>query len=368
MRWEGDGELAFPGLDARVVARGPHRIVLDVQDTRGAMQVAIVRTNPADPVRDVRFLWPGTEAAQPTQPFNPLFLERLAPFSTLRFMDWGATNGSPVARWADRARVEERHWTTERGVPLEVMLDLANTLQADPWLCIPHLADDDYVRHFVDAGQGAARPAPEGDDRVLERGLERRLRADALGAGRVGAARPAGAVRLSLGPSMPSASTRIAAICAEVFGPSQRDRWAAVVAGQAAWTNFAKEALAWKDTAAKVDALAIAPYFQAAGGGRSEAGRAHPRRWTADAIIDQMLASIRGEVKSRLNDERGAGAAATGSRSSATRAGPTTAAATSRPTGRSRWRRCLPPRTGSRGCALSTASISKPGSPPAAAC
>ncbi len=300
VRWDGDGELAFPGLDARIVARGPRRIVLDVQDTKGAMHVAIVRTNPADPVRNLRFLWPGTEGTHAAQPFNPLFLERLAPFSTLRFIDWGATNGSPVVRWADRAWVEDRHWTSDRGVPLEVMLDLANTLQADPWLCIPHLADDDCVRNFAALVKTRLDPrlkaTIEYSNEVWNVGFAQTRWALAESA-RLGFPAPSG---------QPSAFyaervTRIAAICAEVFGPSQRHRWAAVIAAQAAWTNFAKEALAWKDTASKVDALAIAPYFQAA-------GAADPKQvertlaLDSDAIIDQMLASIRGEVKSRLNE------------------------------------------------------------------
>ena len=29
------------------------------------------------------------------------------------------------------------------------MIDLCNRLQVDPWFCIPHLADDDYVRQFA---------------------------------------------------------------------------------------------------------------------------------------------------------------------------------------------------------------------------
>jgi hypothetical protein len=39
------------------------------------------------------------------QPFNPEFLKKTKPFSVLRFMDWGMTNGSPVAAWADRSHV-----------------------------------------------------------------------------------------------------------------------------------------------------------------------------------------------------------------------------------------------------------------------
>ena len=37
-----------------------------------------------------------------------------------------------------------------RGFTLvEVMVALANQLSADPWFCIPHMADDDYVARFA---------------------------------------------------------------------------------------------------------------------------------------------------------------------------------------------------------------------------
>ena len=41
-----------------------------------------------------------------------------------------------------------QHQTQSRdeGVSLEYMVELSNVLEADMWYCIPHAADDDYVR------------------------------------------------------------------------------------------------------------------------------------------------------------------------------------------------------------------------------
>ena len=77
-----------------------------------------------------------------------LYLSRIAPFSLLRFMDWGATNGSPVVEWADRAHVGDLTYATAAGVPIEVMIDLANTLHVDPWFCVPHQGER-RLRHPV---------------------------------------------------------------------------------------------------------------------------------------------------------------------------------------------------------------------------
>ena len=75
--------------------------------------------------------------------------------SLLRFMDWQSTNNNPTQSWGERALPSHQFWMDERrGVPLEVLLALANVLGADPWLCIPHRADDAYVTAFAQVPGG----------------------------------------------------------------------------------------------------------------------------------------------------------------------------------------------------------------------
>ena len=298
VRWDGDGEIGFPGVAAKVTSRAPGRAVVDVRENRGQLWVSIERTNPADPLRRLRFLWPGTESTHEAQPFNPEFLAKLAPFQTLRFMDWGATNGSPVAHWSERAQPGELTYASPRGVPVESMIALANALHADPWFCIPHQADDDYVRRFAALVQERLEPGLvatiEYSNEVWNGGFAQARWALAQSQ-RLGLPSPSGQASAFYAERV----LNIAAIFADVFGAAQRKRWSVVVAGQAAWTQFAANALAWKDTAARVDALAIAPYFRAA-------AAADPKQvdatlaLDADAIHAQMLASIDGEVRSRI--------------------------------------------------------------------
>ena len=143
MLWDGDGAISFPLSNVKVAESAANRIAIDVVDTTGSLWVAIDRTSASNPVRNLRFLWPGTEATYASQPFNPVFLAKVAPFSLLRFMDWGATNVTPVVEWAQRSHVADVTYATPAGVPIEVMIDLANTLHVDPWFCIPHQASDD---------------------------------------------------------------------------------------------------------------------------------------------------------------------------------------------------------------------------------
>ncbi len=81
--------------------------------------------------------------------FNPDFLSIIDDARELRFMDWMRTNGSEKSAWADRPTSTDAVWTTSGGVPLEVMVQLANEAGVDPWFTIPQAADDDYVRQFA---------------------------------------------------------------------------------------------------------------------------------------------------------------------------------------------------------------------------
>ena len=81
------------------------------------------------------------------QLFDPAFLQMLGRFRVLRFMDWLNTNGSTLSSWSARPVPSYYSWTT--GVPLEVVVALANAVSADAWLNVPAMADDDYVRQMA---------------------------------------------------------------------------------------------------------------------------------------------------------------------------------------------------------------------------
>jgi len=81
--------------------------------------------------------------------FAPDFLNILEQFGGVRFMDWQRTNNSGLSAWADRPLPSDASWAGTKGVPLEVMIALANKAKQHPWFCIPHLATDDFVTRMV---------------------------------------------------------------------------------------------------------------------------------------------------------------------------------------------------------------------------
>ena len=152
--WMGTGRVGFERA-ARIVESGEGRAVVRVDPARGDVLVRIDESDPADPVRDLRLWMPGFEEA--SEPFHPLFLERLAPFGVLRFYPWGRCF-SAKGDWSRRAtRASARQSGTE-GVAVEYMVELCNVLEADPWFCMPHLADDEFVRSFAELVRDTLHP------------------------------------------------------------------------------------------------------------------------------------------------------------------------------------------------------------------
>jgi len=153
--YEGDGEIRF-GFDAREVERTPGRIVLDVTPSNAGILMRVLRSNPENHIRNVRVYMPGFEwvgeraRLAGRTAFHPLFLERLAPFGTLRFMDWQRTNGSTIRDPDDLPSLEDRRWSTASGAPLDVLTDLCNALRVDAWICVPHAATDETMRHMAE--------------------------------------------------------------------------------------------------------------------------------------------------------------------------------------------------------------------------
>jgi hypothetical protein len=90
-------------------------------------------------------------------------------------------------------------------------------------------------------------------------------------------------------------STEIFRIVQQVYGGADSARLVRVIAGQAVWTQFLENALAWKDTAAQADVMAIAPYFGASGLDDAKKPDA-TLALSSDQIVDRMLDDIHGNV------------------------------------------------------------------------
>eukprot|EP00965_Chrysotila_dentata_P175001 5777292-Pleurochrysis_carterae.AAC.1 len=170
--YSGDGVLTF-GLDSDYVKRvRSGRIEVEVGLSTGSnngLRLCIERTNPENPIRNVRVMVPGYERSadlQTAEPeFHPAFVNALRRYRVLRFMDWAAANEERggAGEWEERARDGGKHhsYAVGPGVPYESMLKLCNMLGAAPWLTLPYNASDDFVRNLARMLNTTLRPDVE---------------------------------------------------------------------------------------------------------------------------------------------------------------------------------------------------------------
>ncbi len=287
VHWTGQGKVRIS--EGEVVSESRSGMQVRMPAGRGGFFLQIRETEPSDPVRDIQVLLPGvTLESLAANPWNPTFLERWQGVACLRFMDFMLTNNSKQRTWADRPVVEDATFTV-KGIPVELLCDLANRLEADAWFCLPHLADDDYVRQFAAVVRDRLDPKRkaylEYSNEVWNPMFDQHQHSVQEGT-RLGLSRNQGQAGLRYTAQR---SLEIFAIFEQVLGG--HDRLVRVLAAQDANPNTGREILGWQDAARKADALAIAPYI---GMSIPEKGEgltaAEVSTWTVDRFFDEVEA------------------------------------------------------------------------------
>lgn len=150
LSYDGAGDITVSGAD--IVSRGNGEIWFDYRPTGdGMVTISINSTDPQNTgnyLRNIEVVKqehiPAYEAGQQ---FNPLWLDLIGDAHALRFMDWQETNDSTIRSWSERPM--EGHYTYHGGVPIEVIIDLANATGTEPWINIPWDADANFIRQFA---------------------------------------------------------------------------------------------------------------------------------------------------------------------------------------------------------------------------
>ncbi|MBW4582804.1 MAG: hypothetical protein KME42_24825 [Tildeniella nuda ZEHNDER 1965/U140] len=297
--YDGEGQLDVSAMSSKgltIVSQTAGRMVVKVTTEAEGVFLNLRATNPANPLRNIRFIMPGHEKTYQTQPFNPQFLAALSKFKAIRFMDWQGMNGSQLANWSERTTLASATQAVEGGIALEYMIQLANTLHAEPWFCIPIRASDDFVRQFATLVRDKLDPSlkvhVEYSNEVWNYGFEQ-----------AGYARDQG-VRLKLDNDQYLAGTKyysqrsveIFKLFETVMGGTKRlDR---VLAGQSVNTWSGDQMLAWKDAYKHADSYAIAPYFD----GRDILSNAEKSAQIAQMSQDQVLDILQADIKGANKD------------------------------------------------------------------
>ncbi|MCP4641269.1 MAG: hypothetical protein GY851_12580 [bacterium] len=315
--YDGEGTVDYgsgASYNTELSVSGRH--VLDVVPENGGISMYITSTNPSDYMRNIRVVMPGGtstedttlwlkqapsvapetyvafEDCEDTDIFFPEFLKKTEPFKVLRYMDWMKTNGSEQVNWEDRPKPSDCRWS-EKGIPVEIMCELSNRLMADPWFCMPHMANDDYIRNFARLVRDTLNPELKvylewsnevwnyGFDQAhyaMDRGIEMDLCPDNQWVG----AYYYTAIR----------SVDVFRIWEEEFGGT--DRLVRVIATQAVSTWASECLLSYGEAYKSCDALAMAAYFGGELGGWEEVDR------TREMTLDEMFVALETECLPRV--------------------------------------------------------------------
>lgn len=144
--YDGAGVIDIFGVSG--VSSIPNR--LEFVAGSGNVVINVNASTSGNHLRNFRLLTLADEFADlDSQPFYQSFVEKISPFGSLRFMDWGQTNNSPLVSWSERSSASFFTYATDQGVPYEMMIRLANDLEKDLWLCVPHQADNNYISQMA---------------------------------------------------------------------------------------------------------------------------------------------------------------------------------------------------------------------------
>ncbi|MCA1993209.1 MAG: cellulose-binding protein [Coleofasciculus sp. S288] len=160
--YDGEGNIEYK-FDATkdTAASKPGRDIINVTPSNAGIYLIITSTDPnktGNYLRNIRVIQAEYEETYQTQIFNPKFIKKINPFKTIRFMNWIKTNDSNQSEWKNRPKLDNASYGRENGVPLEIMVELANRLKSDPWFNIPHMATDEYITNFAQLVKESLNP------------------------------------------------------------------------------------------------------------------------------------------------------------------------------------------------------------------
>ena len=289
VRYDGEGSLRYGG-SAKLIKSSPGVDLIrftPLADKTITATLFIDKSNPKNYIRNIRVLMSGgiclndpfrrvdnaqqcggrqfmTFADHHKQIiFNPDYLNFMKDFKVVRFMNMSGVTRNNLRHWKDRPSLTKATWggpEGQRGVPIEIMVELANQLNINPWFNIPHQAADDYIQGFASYVNQRLKPTlkvyleytneawnsifvPQAEH-MKQNGIRQKLDKDR---------------RIAGFKFYSKQSVHIFKQWEKIFGGTSR--LVRVMGGMTTDPSMSETILAYKKAYQHVDAIAIAPYF-----------------------------------------------------------------------------------------------------------
>lgn len=332
--YDGEG-IVTVAMASKQVSSEPGRLVIEMAGQTGEETyegIAIKGSLKSNHVRNIRILRLEDEKADlVANPFRADFLDYCKQWHALRFMDWAVTNnslekewkerkpagfytmvgsgGDPIGKWGKPASEFEQLFSG--GVALEIMIQLANMTNCDPWFCVPHRATAEYRTEMAKMVKAKLNPKlkvyVEYSNEVWnwqfqQAGwmIQSKAAGDALAAAGMQAWKDGvvpdfsldgGTVAKDGGQNHPERMGALDRICftqwEQVFTGADRARLVRVIGVQHGWVDTVKRTVDWVMAHGGADAVSPAGYF----GSNDEI---HARWEAAGAALtaDQVIADM----------------------------------------------------------------------------
>ena len=187
VRYDGVGEISYTG-DAILVSRMSGKDIIRFKagsDKVISAGLTIKDSLPDDYLRNIRILMPGGICANNAtytvkdaslckdHPylsfadhhrqiiFKPDYLNYLKDFKVLRFLELSGGAQQLMVDWQARPTTQQASWggsSLVRGVPVEIMVELSNQLNINPWFNMPYAASDHYISRFAQLVKNQLKP------------------------------------------------------------------------------------------------------------------------------------------------------------------------------------------------------------------
>lgn len=169
IQWTSDASIVSNDYDAAT-----NRSVARMRLNRSTAALRLKFSNTSGGVQDVRVLRPIAEGSDvshdPDEVVDRVLAAQLRGLSIIRYMDALNTNAAPETSWSTRAIPGSRRnlqgfnpfagatasnafgyvgGNTSTGVPFEYIVAIANATGTDPFICIPAMADDTFIRNVA---------------------------------------------------------------------------------------------------------------------------------------------------------------------------------------------------------------------------
>jgi len=143
--YDGEGELGFNLTDTKIIKEEPGRIEIELgQGRAGMIQTS---TNPTNYLRNIRIVPLENEDDYEEIIIREKYKNVWQGARVIRYLNAQGINNSKEVEWSNRQK--RTTFGAEKGQSLEDIVQMSNETNTNPWLLVPHLANDNYITEMA---------------------------------------------------------------------------------------------------------------------------------------------------------------------------------------------------------------------------